>query len=165
MIAIGNIMIGIAGIDEVFSQLLDEEREPSEELKRELLDRIGMENYIPKGSEDAYAAAFLREYKRFFASNKQGNSGRSLSLGTWQGIPREEIPWFPTVIGGLCNGCKACLNFCAYHVFEWDEGSEKVRVAHPYNCLVGCSTCTLKCKPNAIMFPPSGFLKEFRKRY
>ncbi len=165
MIVIGNSMIGITGIDEVFIQLLDEGKGPSEELKRELLDRIGMENYIPKGSEDAYAAAFLRENKRFFASNKQGSSGRSLSSGMWQGIPREEIPWFPTVIEGLCDGCKACLKFCPYKVYEWNESSEKVRVVNPYNCLVGCSTCSLKCKPKAIMFPPLEFLKEFRKRY
>jgi NAD-dependent dihydropyrimidine dehydrogenase PreA subunit len=164
MIVVGSSMIGIIGIDEVLSLLLDEGREPSEELKRELLDRIGERNYIPKGSEEAYGDAFLREYEKFYLGKNLGNNGTNRSLGTWQGIPREEIPWFPTVIEGLCNGCKACLNFCPYQVYEWDEGSEKVRVANPYNCFVGCSTCALKCEPKAIMFPPSAFIKNIAKK-
>jgi NAD-dependent dihydropyrimidine dehydrogenase PreA subunit len=164
MIVIGNSMIGIAGIDEILSQLLDEGREPSEDLKQDLLDRIGKKNYIPKGSEDEYANAFLREYEKFSGSRKAGKSGATRSPGTWQGIPREEIPWFPTVTEGLCNGCKACLNFCPYKVYEWDESSEKVRVVNPYNCLVGCSTCALKCEPRAILFPPSEFVDNLLKK-
>jgi NAD-dependent dihydropyrimidine dehydrogenase PreA subunit len=164
MIVIGNSMIGIAGIDEIFSVLLEEGREPSEELKQDMLERIGKKNYIPKGSEDEYANAFLREYKKFRENQKAGNSGSTQSPGTWQGIPREEIPWFPTIIEELCNGCKVCLTFCPYHVFEWDEESQKVSVANPFNCFVGCSTCALKCEPRAIMFPPSEFVDNLLKK-
>ena len=68
----------------------------------------------------------------------------------YQGIPREEIPWFPMIDPELCDNCLKCLEFCQYDVFEAAEG--KLEVGRPMNCLVGCSNCKRVCPRNAIFF-------------
>jgi len=83
--------------------------------------------------------------------------------GAWQGIPREEIPWHPTVDLSKCVGCKECFNFCHQKVYSWDEANNKTRVVEPYRCVVGCSTCAGLCKVEAISFPPLTVLKNLKK--
>ena len=83
--------------------------------------------------------------------------------GTWEGIPREEIPWHPTVDLEKCIGCKECFSFCSHKVYDWDGETNKTKVAEPYNCVVGCSTCAGLCKAKAISFPPLTILKNLKK--
>lgn len=71
----------------------------------------------------------------------------------WRGIPREEIPWFPTVDAATCIGCKECLNFCKNNVLVFDEAASKSVVQNPYNCVVECRTCARICPVDAISFP------------
>jgi NAD-dependent dihydropyrimidine dehydrogenase PreA subunit len=82
----------------------------------------------------------------------------------WRGIPREEIPWFPFIDEDKCVGCKSCVEFCPNDVLEFDEGTEKARVIHPYHCTVECRACAKLCPAEAIFFPNedefSAFLKE-----
>ena len=85
------------------------------------------------------------------------------NYGQWKGIPREKIPWYPTVDAQKCIGCKECFNFCRHKVYAWDEDNNKTRVARPYHCVVGCSTCSGLCNENAITFPPLTILKDFTK--
>jgi len=68
-------------------------------------------------------------------------------------VPREKIPWFPTVDHEKCTGCKECFNFCKNGVFEWDEVENRPRVVRPFNCVVGCSACANLCEQEAITFP------------
>ncbi len=68
-------------------------------------------------------------------------------------IPREKIPWFPTVDPEQCNGCRVCFEFCQQGVYTWDEEKSVAKVTHPFNCVVGCSHCTTLCPPQAITFP------------
>jgi NAD-dependent dihydropyrimidine dehydrogenase PreA subunit len=68
-------------------------------------------------------------------------------------VPREKIPWHPTVDPSKCTGCRVCLEFCRHGVYEWDEGAGRPVVARPLNCLVGCSGCEPKCPAGAISFP------------
>jgi NAD-dependent dihydropyrimidine dehydrogenase PreA subunit len=68
----------------------------------------------------------------------------------YQGIPREQIPWFPIINPERCDDCLKCLEFCPYDVYE--EVEEKLDVARPLNCLVGCSRCQPVCPQNAIHF-------------
>ena len=73
-------------------------------------------------------------------------------------IPRERIPWFPTVDAALCTGCRICFEYCAYGVYAWDDETDKAVVSRPYQCVVGCSGCRDKCAQGAIAFPD---LEEF----
>ncbi len=83
--------------------------------------------------------------------------------GDWQGIPREGIPWHPTVDLGKCIGCKECFNFCSHNVYGWDEANNKTKVAEPHNCVVGCSSCMNLCAEGAISFPPLTILRNIKK--
>ncbi len=76
----------------------------------------------------------------------------------WRGIPREEIPWFPTIEGEKCVGCRSCVEFCPNDVLAFDEVAGKARVKNPYNCVVECKTCAKFCPADAISFPGE---KEF----
>ncbi len=82
------------------------------------------------------------------------------SYGTWRGLPREQVPWYPTVDAAKCKGCKECYDFCRQKVYAWDAENEKTLVAEPYRCVVGCSTCASLCKEGAISFPPLTVLKS-----
>ena len=70
---------------------------------------------------------------------------------TWHGIPREEIPWYPAVDPNKCIGCELCYVTCGRNVFEMRD--RKSVVAHPFQCMVGCSTCAIVCPVEAISFP------------
>lgn len=75
----------------------------------------------------------------------------NLSKQTWHGIPREEIPWQPTVDAETCIGCTLCFATCGRSVYDMQEN--KAVVVNPLNCMVGCSTCATVCPVEAISFP------------
>lgn len=70
---------------------------------------------------------------------------------TWHGIPRDEIPWKPTVDAEACIGCQLCYVTCGRGVYEIRD-SVAVPVA-AMECMVGCSTCGNVCPTGAITFP------------
>lgn len=74
-------------------------------------------------------------------------------------IPRDKIPWFPTIDPDLCTGDQDCVIFCKNDVLAFDEESFKAIVVHPFNCVVGCSACAQICSRNAITFPSRDELK------
>lgn len=75
------------------------------------------------------------------------------------GYPREKVNWFPTIDSEKCVKCGMCMN-CGKNVFEWTENGSIV--ANPYECVVGCTTCTNLCLGNAISHPD---ISELRKLY
>lgn len=91
-------------------------------------------------------------------------------MNDWRGIPRERIPWYPTIDAGKCIGCRTCVEFCHNGVLEFDEEQQKAQVRCPYNCVVECSTCGRLCPSGAISFPDQkeftdiirGLMKELR---
>jgi len=83
------------------------------------------------------------------------------NYGTWKGIPREQIPWYPSVDLAKCAGCKKCCDFCSHGVYGWDEEAKKTKVVEPLQCVVGCSNCTYQCEEGAISFPPLSILSSF----
>lgn len=86
---------------------------------------------------------------------------------TYMGIPREEIPWYPTIDPDLCTSCNACMDFCSNDVFA--QGELSTVVANPYNCVVGCSACINECPSEALSFPKKEdiikILRELREKY
>jgi len=76
------------------------------------------------------------------------------------GIPRERVPWYPSIDPALCVGDRKCLTFCAKGVFAWDAVREKPMVVQPYNCPVGCDGCTDICPSGAISFPSHEWLRD-----
>jgi NAD-dependent dihydropyrimidine dehydrogenase PreA subunit len=70
---------------------------------------------------------------------------------TWHGIPREEIPWMPTVDAEACIGCQLCYITCGRAVYEMRDGTAVAVAA--MECVVGCSTCGNVCPTGAISFP------------
>lgn len=73
---------------------------------------------------------------------------------TFMGVPRSEIPWFPTIDYTKCTYCMECDKFCPHGVFERREGEEiRLIVANPNNCVVFCRACSKTCGPDAISFP------------
>lgn len=69
------------------------------------------------------------------------------------GIPRKEIPWFPSINYGKCDSCKTCVEFCKLGTYTYNEKEDRIYVSNPYNCVVGCNGCESKCPNDAINFP------------
>ncbi len=74
-------------------------------------------------------------------------------------LPREKIPWFPTVDYEICTGDQECFKFCKNNVFTWDEDNQHPVVTNPYNCVVGCQACINVCPVEAISFPSKDELR------
>ena len=82
-------------------------------------------------------------------------------MGEWRGIPREEIPWFPTIDAEKCIGCRECITICKNGVLVFDETTQKSKVLNPYNCVVECRTCARLCPAEAISFPDAAEFTAF----
>jgi hypothetical protein len=41
----------------------------------------------------------------------------------YQGVPREDIPWFPLIDPERCDHCLKCLEFCPHDVYERSRAS------------------------------------------
>lgn len=70
---------------------------------------------------------------------------------SWHGIPRKDIPWFPTVDIEACIGCTLCYTTCGRGVYEMQDN--KAVPVNAMSCMVGCSTCSTVCPVQAISFP------------
>ncbi|MEJ2294289.1 MAG: ferredoxin family protein [Candidatus Lokiarchaeota archaeon] len=73
---------------------------------------------------------------------------------TFMGVPRTEIPWWPTIDYEKCNFCMECDKFCPHDVYEKIEDQEKkLIIKNPYNCVVFCRACSKACALDALTFP------------
>lgn len=158
-IQVGRFMSGMSGLNEIFTALYERGYKADETTAPELLARARQHNYILPAAEAEYAAALLREFRKFCQQQAAG-CACATGYGVWRGHPRETIPWYPTIHTDLCDGCGACLRFCAYGVLAADDDS-KVQVVEPFKCVVGCSACARLCKPGALVFPPPEILQTF----
>ena len=65
--------------------------------------------------------------------------------------PGQWVPWFPVIDYGRCKGCRQCLEFCLFGVYEME--GDTVRVSRPDHCKTGCPACARVCPHSAIIFP------------
>ncbi len=83
------------------------------------------------------------------------------------GIPRERIPWYPTIVADRCTKCGVCISFC--HQAVYAEGGDGPVVKNPFSCVVGCTGCANECPAKAISFPTlmelRNALARLRKEY
>ena len=83
---------------------------------------------------------------------------------TFMGVPRDKIPWFPTIDYAKCTFCMECDDFCPHHVFERRESNPSLVVTGPNNCVVFCRACSKTCGPDAISFPEKNDIIALIKR-
>jgi NAD-dependent dihydropyrimidine dehydrogenase PreA subunit len=81
----------------------------------------------------------------------------------WHGIPRKDIPWFPTVDADTCIGCTLCYTTCGRGVYEMQD-NKAVRV-NAMSCMVGCSTCGTVCPVQAITFPERDLVWKLEREH
>jgi NAD-dependent dihydropyrimidine dehydrogenase PreA subunit len=90
---------------------------------------------------------------------------------SWHCIPRDKIPWFPTIDYQKCVNCGKCEDYCKLGVYEIEEHEGKKRsvVKHPNNCVVLCTGCDGICPAGAIRHQTKGEtqqrIKALRKVY
>jgi len=71
-IKVGLHRTGIIGLKAVLDEVAEvSAARTDDEIRSELLKRLGERNYIPKSVENDYARAFLREYKKFVGATAE----------------------------------------------------------------------------------------------
>lgn len=164
MLYIGTAPAGLLGLEELFKELYEQDVTPADAaLGDMLLKGVRKHNFVPKPAVEDYAAALKREYIKYYKMRVGGKAVVAKNYGTWQGHPREHIPWFPTIATDLCNNCGACLELCAYGVYDKDEKGN-IFVIDPFSCIVGCCFCKSVCEPKAILFPSQELLNNYRPK-
>jgi len=48
-----------------------------------------------------------------------------MSEETWHGIPRNKIPWYPTIDYEKCFGCGKCVEYCKLRTYVSEEKDGK----------------------------------------
>jgi NAD-dependent dihydropyrimidine dehydrogenase PreA subunit len=81
---------------------------------------------------------------------------------TYHGVPRNKIPWSPTINYEKCITCGKCVDYCKLGVYEFEEKEGKKRsvVKNPNNCVVFCTGCEEQCPASAIKFPSKKETRE-----
>jgi NAD-dependent dihydropyrimidine dehydrogenase PreA subunit len=74
---------------------------------------------------------------------------------TYHGVPRNKIPWGPTIDYGKCVNCGKCVDYCKLGVYEFEEKEGEIRsvVKNPNNCVVLCTGCEPECPVGAVAHP------------
>ena len=78
-----------------------------------------------------------------------------MSEETYEGIPREKIPWYPIINYEKCISCGKCVDFCHMSAFGFEEkdGKKKTIVINQNACVVMCRGCEDICPAGAITHP------------
>jgi len=58
--------VSLIGLPLIFAQFQEDQKQPSDELKQELLETVKVYNPVPVGAEKPYAETILREYAIFY---------------------------------------------------------------------------------------------------
>jgi NAD-dependent dihydropyrimidine dehydrogenase PreA subunit len=71
----------------------------------------------------------------------------------YKGIPREKIPWYPTIDYNKCVSCGKCIDYCKLGVYSLDKKKKRPIASSPFNCVVLCKGCQDICSSEAISHP------------
>lgn len=162
MVRIAGVPAGLLGLEELFGELFESGCQPKEPATLQRIIRgVRKHNYIPRPALGDYTEVLGEEYQRYYQARSGGQAAAPRDYGQWEGHPREQIPWFPTISAELCNGCGKCIEVCPKDVFmKSDRGI--VEVVEPFLCIVGCCFCKSACDPQAILMPQRTMLAPYR---
>lgn len=159
-LVIGGQEVGISGFDSIMAKGLEHIDGSDEEQKAAVLEELRARNYVPKAAEKEYLHAVWEEFRQVRAKRLGQVEER------FQGIPREEINWFPTIDEDRCSQCGKCAEFCHHGVYTFDD---RPHVTNPYRCVVSCTGCLKACSEGAISFPTLVALRDelraLKKKY
>ncbi len=66
MVRIGDTMVGLASVGEVFEKIYQGKKKPEEIERIELVSEISSHNYVPEEAWDEYAEALIIEYENYY---------------------------------------------------------------------------------------------------
>ena len=101
----------------------------------------------------------------------QDKGDKKMSEETWHGIPRNEIPWYPTIDYEKCVSCGKCVEYCTLGTYEFEKknGKKRTIVKNPNKCVVLCTGCDGICPTGAITHPSkketSVIIRNLRKSH
>ncbi len=156
-LCVGPHLVGLVGLEDLFARLCDAGRVAEAGPVPDLLAGARHGNYIPEAAA-LYGEALLQAYRRYPAERSAGKPAPGTAR-TWRGLPREQVPWFPTRCADRGDGCGRCHSFCPNGVFALAPDGALLEVAEPLACQVGCSACAAACPREAIAFPHPAVLE------
>ena len=60
----GGSQVGISNLENILQEVADLKLADNEAIKKELLQRVKIYNYVPPAADNKYSEALLKEYKR-----------------------------------------------------------------------------------------------------
>ena len=66
LVKIGDAIIGLAELDQVFEELYNSKKSPDDVDGMEIVNLASSYNFIPPGAVEAYAEALMKEYRKFY---------------------------------------------------------------------------------------------------
>ncbi|MGD0070811.1 MAG: ferredoxin family protein [Candidatus Bathyarchaeia archaeon] len=78
-----------------------------------------------------------------------------MSEESYEGIPRNKIPWYPSINYEKCVSCGKCVDFCHMRAFGFEkkDGKKKTVVKNQNACVVMRRGCEDICPAGAITHP------------
>ncbi len=106
-----------------------------------------------------------REGKSVYYRISNLRVSKLLDYAHWMGLERRKIEWYPQIDEDKCNGCGLCIEGCEREVMDLEPGQDNAVVVNPYNCKVGCTTCSVYCLRDAISFPDKEYVRQLIQEY
>ena len=66
MVRIGDTMVGLASVGEVFEKIYQGKKKPEDIERIELVRELSSHNYVPEEAWDEYAEALIIEYEDYY---------------------------------------------------------------------------------------------------
>lgn len=129
--------------------------QPTVSLQLSKLEELGVVKSRREGKKVYY----------FISNQKVKGLLAKKDFSKWKGLDRREIEWYPIIDENKCIGCGMCVTSCGRNVFSFDSERNKAIVANPYNCMVGCTTCSVYCLQDAISFPDKEYVRNLIRKH
>ena len=88
IVSIDGQEVTLIGLPLIFEQFQEDQKQPSDELKQELLETVKVYNPVPVGAEEPYAETIMREYDEFLQRKGDNQMSRTAVYNTtvtWKG--------------------------------------------------------------------------------